>query len=198
MICGAMSEPLVYLVATLPWVEPGQTERARPWLTVERAVEDQVYGYRIAERSRRDHGSPDDPAIFLARESALELAQTLAEAEAGARPYVEEAPGAVTPANITHLADLPKGWAIMFIELLSELPPGYAIDWAAQKFGEMRCSPTGEHESIFSRYEERSRRTCALCGAPGRMMQSGGVYRPHCLPCAVAEGFGDPTQGTDA
>lgn len=101
-------------------------------------------------------------------------------------------PGALTADNVIHLLELPKGWAILWLELLQELPEGYKVSWAAESFGGLRLSPIGEHGNIILDAAQRSKRTCAVCGSPGRMQQRNGVYRPHCQACAAIEGFDDP------
>lgn len=106
--------------------------------------------------------------------------------------------GAVSPENLAHLKHLPTGWADLYAEMLRALPAGFSIDWAVEKLGGLRCSPIGDHAAIFDRYEEHSRRICAACGAPGRMMHHAGFYLPHCPDCSSREGFSDPSGGRDS
>lgn len=194
----SVTNPLEHQVIAFPLRQHDQTDGVLMWLTIERANDDGVEGYRIAERRHRDRSYPDDRSVFAPREMAVDLARALAEAEAGKRAHSIGAGGAVTAANLAHIADLPPGWAIAFIEMLSELPAGYVVGWAREKLGSMQLGPTDDHPAIIERYRQRTLRTCAVCGAPGRLMQRGGFHLPHCAACGASKGFTDPPPRGDA
>lgn len=108
------------------------------------------------------------------------------------RRHARDPEGAINIENLQHLIGLPRGWATLFLDLLGDLPSDFELASVVEKFGELRCSPIGDHEQTFDRYTQRSRRTCASCGALGRMQQSRGYDLPYCEPCGLRDGFADP------
>lgn len=181
----------VKAIAVLPRTVPNAG--ARHWLVVDRLSGDGFEGFCIAERQDPDRMMSGDQEVVFSEDIAIELARVLARSTGtSARPPADGCVGAFTRTNLTHLMGLPRGWAILFVELLQRLPQGYEVDWVKEKLGSLRVSPIGEHSELLNEFTERSRRTCASCGAPGRMTVSEGFYLPHCSPCAGVEGFEDP------
>lgn len=98
----------------------------------------------------------------------------------------------------TLLDSMPDGWRIAFGEELCEkinselnklnyrVKDSYRILQIKEKFGAL-CWYTNwtteSIENILSEYEERSKKTCCLCGAPATKISVGWIS-PYCDECA--------------
>lgn len=112
----------------------------------------------------------------------------------------------VVPGGAFHV---PRGWVALAVELHAELvalDPTIAYRWVKESYGGLWVEPTtGDREVrlVIRRFEQKSFRTCAVCGDPGALYGNPrGKYRTWCTTCAAGRGrFGyglvPETVGTD-
>ena len=86
------------------------------------------------------------------------------------------------------------GWGPLVLDLLSAIDAAvpadepFLVSDLKEKFGKLRCYTHGETdvEDLVDAAVERSRVTCEVCGAPGRM-RGGGWYAVRCDEHAEAK-----------
>lgn len=93
------------------------------------------------------------------------------------------------------------GWYGLICELdsaLAQLDPDYAVHQCKEKFGGLRYyahstnfrgGGDNEFRRLISTAEERSTRTCELCGEPGRLHARRSWVKTVCSSCAAAAGW---------
>lgn len=87
---------------------------------------------------------------------------------------------------------VPRGWVVLVAELHAELvglDPAITYSRVVESYGGLWVEPTtGDREVRLTlrRFEQRSFRTCAVCGGAGALYgNSRGKYRTWCATCAA-------------
>ena len=89
-----------------------------------------------------------------------------------------------------------KGWLSIVVELdaqLAEVDPDYKIDQIKEKFGGLRyyiSSDAGDMVTLYNlvgEAEEKSYKTCELCGAPGERHSPNNWILTLCEDCSKKE-----------
>jgi len=82
--------------------------------------------------------------------------------------------------------DCPPGWEALVMELCAKLTaehPNVRCDQCKSKFGGLRFylnEPDEAAAAIIAEYEERSRRTCEVCGKLGRPRKKNSWIKTTC------------------
>lgn len=83
------------------------------------------------------------------------------------------------------------GWFPMIAELhrtLVDMDPNYEVHQVKEKFGGLRYyygPGNAEMDAVVRQFENRSYKTCELCGDDARMCRKGYWYKTLCSNCAA-------------